>query len=85
MKELCLDKDNNIRQVVGRYNINQFKVREMVNEEEIGFGNRLARIGRVVLKINASCIHLGGSKTAYRWHFKDKDYCSSFEVGKDRF
>lgn len=73
--------------LVGRFNesINQFKVREMVTEEEIDFGKRLAKIGAVVHKMNASCIHLGGQKIACRWNLKDKDSCASYGIGKDRF
>ena len=57
----------------------------MLTEEEIGFGNRLSNIGRVVHKINASCIHLGGAKISCRWNFKDKESCESYGIGKDRF
>ena len=73
--------------LVGRFDesINQFNMQSMVDEEEIGFGERLSKIGRVVHKINASCIHLGGAKIACRWNFKDKDSCASYGIGKDRF
>ncbi len=73
--------------LAGRFdeNVNQFSVKSMVNEEEIGFGRRLSNIGRVIYKMNASCIHLGGSKIACRWNLKDKDSCASYGIGKDRF
>lgn len=73
--------------LVGRFDesINQFNMQSMLTEEEIGFGERLSKIGRVVHKINASCIHLGGAKIACRWNFKDKDSCESYGIGIDRF
>lgn len=73
--------------LVGRFDesINQFNMQNMLAEEEIGFGDRLSKIGRVVHKINASCIHLGGAKISCRWNFKDKDSCASYGIGKERF
>lgn len=73
--------------MIGRFDesINQFNIESMLDEEEIGFGERLSKIGRVVHKINASCVHLGGVKIACRWNFKDKDSCASYGIGKDRF
>lgn len=73
--------------LAGRFDesINQFNMQSMVAEEEIDFGGRLSKIGRVVHKINASCIHLGGAKISCRWNFKDKDSCASYGIGKDRF
>ncbi len=66
-------------------NINQFNVGEMVNEEEVSFGNRLTTIGKVIRKMNASCIHLGGAKISCRWNFKDKESCKPYGIGIDRF
>ncbi len=73
--------------MAGRFDesINQFNMQNMVAEEEIGFGERLSRIGRVVHKINASCIHLGGQKIACRWNFENKDTCAHYGFGKERF
>lgn len=73
--------------MAGRFDesINQFNMQNMVAEEEIGFGERLSRIGRVVHKINASCIHLGGQKIACRWNFENKDTCAPYGFGKERF
>jgi glycosyltransferase involved in cell wall biosynthesis len=64
---------------------NQLSVKDMVFEEEISFGDKLSKIGTVVYKMNASCIHLGGSKISCRWNFKDKDSCASYGIGVDRF
>lgn len=52
----------------GKFNekVNQLNVEEMIEEEEIGFGNRLAGIGKVAYKFNATCMHLGGDKVACR-------------------
>ena len=73
--------------MVGRFdeNINQFNMQEMLKEEELGFGNRMSKIGTVIYKMNASCVHLGGQKIACRWNFENKDACTPYGFGKDRF
>lgn len=73
--------------LTGRFdeNINQFNIDAILQEEEIGFGSRLSKIGNVVLKMNASCIHLGGQKIACRRNMDSKDACASYGIGKDRF
>lgn len=43
--------------------VNQFNHSVMVDEEEKNFGNRLSKLGKIIFKINASCIHLGGKKS----------------------
>lgn len=73
--------------LIGRFNenINQFNMEEMLKEEEMGFGERMSKIGSVIYKMNASCIHLGGQKIACRWKFENKDECIHYGFGKDRF
>ena len=73
--------------LTGRFNenINQFNVDEMVLEEEIYFGDRLSKIGKVISKMNASCTHLGGQKIACRFNMENKDVCIPYGFGKDRF
>lgn len=62
-------------------NVNQLNVEEMIEEEEVGFGNRLAMIGKVVYKFNATCMHLGGDKIACR---RGIGTCRE-KLGVDRF
>ncbi len=70
---------------IGGWNesINQKNVWDMVNEEEIGFGNRLASIGKVVVKMNAPCVHLGGQKIGCR--ISNSASCNQYKIGQDRF
>lgn len=72
--------------LIGGFNekINQFNIEEMLNEEEIGFGLRLSQIGKVITKMNASCIHLGGQKIGCRLNPKE-EICKKYGIGKDRF
>jgi len=65
--------------------INQFNVSNMVKEEEVGFGNRLAKLGKIVYKINATCIHLGGHKTDCRLGNNKSDACIDYKIGIERF
>lgn len=73
--------------LTGRFNenIDQFNINEMLQEEEIGFGNRLAKVGKVIYKINASRTHLGGQKIACRIGLENKDACAKYGIGNDRF
>lgn len=66
-------------------NINQFNIISMLNEEELGFGYRLAKLGKLVFKINATCIHLGGQKVACRFGLENKNVCKRYGFGTDRF
>jgi len=66
-------------------NINQFNIVSMLNEEELGFGYRLAKLGRLVFKINATCIHLGGEKVACRLGIANKDRCKGYGFNIERF
>ena len=65
--------------------INQFDVSKMVKEEEVGFGNRLAKLGKVFYKTNATCIHLGGGKIDCRLGNSNSDVCSQYKIGIERF
>ena len=46
--------------------INQMNIKEMLKEEEQGFGLKLSELGKVVFKLNANCIHFGGQKIGCR-------------------
>jgi len=65
--------------------INQFNVSDMVKEEESGFGNRLAKLGKVIYKMNATCIHLGGHKIDCRLGNKNSNACVDYGIGIERF
>ena len=51
--------------LVGKFpeNVNQFDHNVMADVEEKDFGNRLSKLGKIVFKINASCVHLAGIKS----------------------
>lgn len=66
-------------------NINQFMLKTIIKEEEYDFGDRLAKFGKVVFKLNASCIHFGGIKSGCRLGTGNKDICNTYKFGKDRF
>jgi glycosyltransferase involved in cell wall biosynthesis len=68
-------------------NINQFDVKEMVKEEEKGFGRKLSMLGKVKYVFNAGCVHLGGMKTGCRMGFADRNSpeCKGYGFGIDRF
>jgi glycosyltransferase involved in cell wall biosynthesis len=75
---------------VGKFNesINQMDGTEMVDEEEIGFGNRLSKLGRIVYKLNAVGVHLGGKRAGCRMGrigISDNQYCTSQGIGIQRF
>jgi len=65
--------------------INQMNVKEMVKEEEQGFGLRLSKLGKVVFKLNANCIHLGGQRIGCRLGTSDKNSCSTQKINIERF
>jgi glycosyltransferase involved in cell wall biosynthesis len=65
--------------------VNQMDVDEMVREEEQEFGLRLSKLGKIVFKMNANCIHLGGEKIGCRIGTANKDYCSSKGISIERF
>lgn len=73
--------------LLGRFNetINQFDLNSMVAEEEIDFGDRLSKLGKIVFKLNAPCIHLGGGKVACRFGLESRESCKRYGIGIDRF
>lgn len=65
-------------------NINQFNIWEIFDEEEKLFGRRLSKLGKIIYNINASCYHLGGFKSYYRFA-KNKEIQDKYQFGIDRF
>lgn len=74
---------------MGQFNdkINQFTASQVIKEEELDFGEKLSKFGKVVYKMNASCIHLAGFRTGCRIGFTDRssEECKKYKFGKDRF
>lgn len=68
-----------------REDINQFNLRDILKEEEKDFGNRLAKLGKIIFKVNAYCVHLGGRKIGCRWGLENRQICETYRFGKDRF
>ncbi len=73
--------------LVGRFdeNINQMNVHEMMKEEEYGFGERLSKLGKIVFKMNANCLHLGGQKIGCRAGTVDRQSCQKYGINIERF
>lgn len=71
----------------GRFNenINQFNIDSMLREEELNFGNRLTKFGKLVFKINAPCIHLGSERISCRFGLENRELCKRYGIGIDRF
>ncbi len=65
--------------------INQMNNKEMIQEEEHNFGLRLSKIGKIVYKLNANCIHLGGERIGCRLGTANKDYCNTQGISIERF
>ena len=72
---------------IGRFNesFNQMSIKEMHHEEEDYFGEKLSKLGRVVYKLNANCVHLGGKRSGCRIGATDKQYCVKQVIGIQRF
>jgi len=72
---------------IGKFNeyINQMNVKEMLKEEEQGFGLKLSELGKVIFKLNANCIHYGGKKIGCRLGTSNKEYCINQGIGIQRF
>ena len=66
-------------------NINQFNAEQVIKEEEFDFGEKLSKFGKVIYKMNASCIHLAGFRTACRMGLTNSSECEKYKFGKDRF
>lgn len=54
-------------------------------EEEQEFGKRLSKLGKIIYKINAPKLHLGGDKVKCRRGFGNKDICDQYKIGIERF
>lgn len=67
--------------------INQLDVKQMLEEEEYGFGKKLSAVGKVKYVFNAGMVHLGGMKVGCRMGFADKSSpeCQSYKIGIERF
>ncbi len=72
---------------IGRFNesFNQMNITEMHYEEENRFGNELSKLGNIIYKLNANCVHLGGKRTGCRIGTTDKEYCKSQGISIERF
>lgn len=73
--------------LVGRFNenINQMNVNEMMDEEEYDFGEKLSKLGKVIFKMNANCVHMGGQRIGCRLGTVNKDVCNSYGINIKRF
>ena len=65
--------------------INQMNIKEMINEEEYKFGERLSKLGKIKFKLNANCTHLGGQRIGCRLGTSDKATCSTQGISIERF
>lgn len=66
-------------------NINQLNMWDVFFEEEMRFGNRLSKFGKIIYNINASCYHLGGMKSIGRLGVGDKKFRNEHKFGEERF
>lgn len=72
---------------VGKFDetINQMNVGAMLQEEEYGFGEKLSKLGKIVFKMNANCIHLGSERIGCRIGTGNKEICNDYHIGIERF
>ena len=72
---------------VGRFNenINQMNVDKMIKEEEYDFGEKLSKFGRVIFRMNANCVHLGGQRIGCRLGTENKTTCDKYGISIERF
>ncbi len=72
---------------VGRFDetINQMDVDAMLKEEEYDFGYKLSKLGRIIFKMNANCIHMGSERIGCRIGTVNKDACDKYNIGIYRF
>ena len=73
--------------LVGKFDetINQMNVHEMMKEEEYGFGERLSKLGKIVFKMNANCLHLGSERIGCRIGTGNRDICEKYGINIERF
>lgn len=71
----------------GKFNetINQMNVDDMLQEEEYGFGKKLSKLGKIVFKMNANCVHLGGQRIGCRLGTGNRDMCEKYGINIERF
>lgn len=65
--------------------INQMNVHEMMKEEEYDFGKKLSKLGKIVFKMNANCLHMGSERIGCRHGFVNQDKCTRYGIGIERF
>lgn len=72
---------------IGKFNesIDQMNIKTIMKEEEIDFGNKLSKLGKIVFKMNACCYHLGGERVACRSISKGSTECNKYGIGIERF
>lgn len=72
---------------IGRFDetINQMDVNAMLQEEEYWFGEKLSKFGKIVIKMNANCLHLGGQRIGCRYGTTNPDICAGYGIGIERF
>ncbi len=72
---------------VGKFDetINQMDVNAMLLEEEYRFGEKLSKLGKIVVKMNANCIHLGSERIGCRHNTVSQDRCIRYGIGIERF
>lgn len=73
--------------LVGKFDetINQMNVDAMLQEEEYGFGEKLSKLGKIVFKMNANCVHLGGQRIGCRLGTGSRDMCEKYGINIERF
>lgn len=72
---------------IGKFDetINQMDVNAMIEEEECGFGEKLSKLGKIVFKMNANCVHLGSERIGCRHGLVNRDKCIGYGIGIERF
>ena len=72
---------------IGKYNekVNQQDLQIMLFEEETGFGDRIAKYGKVEYILTAGCIHKGGFRIGCRMKTVEEKACEILGIGKSRF
>lgn len=73
--------------LVGKFDetINQMNVHEMMKEEEYLFGEKLSKLGKIVFKMNANCLHMGSERIGCRHGLINQNKCTRYGIGIERF
>lgn len=71
----------------GKYDetINQMNAYDMIQEEEFLFGEKLSKLGKIIFKMNANCIHQGSERIGCRLGTINPDRCIKYGIGIERF